>query len=302
MAAPGGLRVLVGQGLDCVDGAVPQHHFVTLPDPKTGQPASYLLTPTGLQELNHHRPQFGSWFVDESVVRYGGLYVATPVDPLLILLPLLEEARGANGAGVGVFCDLEQMLSPLGQASAHLLAPLLAPAAASSSSALECVCDWKEAGGQRYYRLSEARALAWLRCKVGAAAAALRTTHAPAFEGMDDAALSAYAAGLMGEYLSRAWRDRLAQARPEAGGVRALGLPSEEQAAAAAAAATAVVRAASWEPGHPPSDHKRVRLDPKEAAKQKAAQKRQEEKAAKAAKEAAGMRKLSSFFKPKPKA
>lgn len=113
------------------------------------------------------------------------------------------------------------------------------------------------------------------------------------------------------------------------------------------------MRAASWEPGHPPSDHKRVRLDPKEAAKQvrqqlggylgdqvsqlvtaasgcrahscrrrrlttppgmhplppplslasqKAAQKRQEEKAAKAAKEAAGMRKLSSFFKPKPKA
>lgn len=43
---------------------------------------------------------------------------------------------------------------------------------------------------------------------------------------------------------------------------------------------------------------KRPRLDPKELAKQKAAETRQAAKAAKLAKEASGMRKLSAFFRP----
>lgn len=47
-----------------------------------------------------------------------------------------------------------------------------------------------------------------------------------------------------------------------------------------------------------PTTDKRPRLDPKEAAKQKAADTRQAAKAAKLAKEAAGMRKLSAFFRP----
>lgn len=46
---------------------------------------------------------------------------------------------------------------------------------------------------------------------------------------------------------------------------------------------------------------KRPRLDPKEAAKAKAAESRQANKAAKMAKEAQGMRKLSSFFTARPK-
>lgn len=42
----------------------------------------------------------------------GGLYVCTPVDPLLVVLPLLERARGAGQreGGEGIFCDPEQIL------------------------------------------------------------------------------------------------------------------------------------------------------------------------------------------------
>ena len=41
----------------------------------------------------------------------GGLYLATPVDPLLLALPLLAAARGAvEGDRAGRFCDLEQIL------------------------------------------------------------------------------------------------------------------------------------------------------------------------------------------------
>ena len=43
-----------------------------------------------------------------------------------------------------------------------------------------------------------------------------------------------------------------------------------------------------------------LQLDPKEAAKQKAAESRLASKNAKLAKEASSMRKLSAFFKPKP--
>lgn len=51
----------------------------------------------------------------------------------------------------------------------------------------------------------------------------------------------------------------------------------------------------------PQPTNKRPRMDPKEAAKAKAAESRQANKAAKLAKEAAGMRKLSAFFKPSAK-
>ncbi len=47
---------------------------------------------------------------------------------------------------------------------------------------------------------------------------------------------------------------------------------------------------------------KKARLDPKEAAKAKAQESRQANKAAKLAKEASGMRKLSSFFSARPAA
>lgn len=36
----------------------------------------------------------------------GGVFIATPVDPLLVLLPLLEQARAAQN----VFQDIEQIL------------------------------------------------------------------------------------------------------------------------------------------------------------------------------------------------
>ena len=56
-----------------------------------------------------------------------------------------------------------------------------------------------------------AQVLAWLHCKVRRAAAALRAGGG-AFAGMDDAALVAYAAGLLGEWLSPAWLAKLSAA------------------------------------------------------------------------------------------
>lgn len=76
----------------------------------------------------------------------GGAFLATPVDPLLLLLPVLEAARGE-----GRFCDVEHILECAGAAAAALLAPLVA-------AQLRCVCDAKEAGGHAYFRLNEDKA------------------------------------------------------------------------------------------------------------------------------------------------
>ena len=122
----------------------------------------------------------------------GGLYLGTPVDPLLVLLPLLEKARAEQN----VFQDLEQILrcelegtaalartlrsglsvgyhaepavaspalvcSMAASPSAHLLLPLL-----GSGEQLGCLCDVKSAGGQNYFRLNDER----VRCAAAPAA------------------------------------------------------------------------------------------------------------------------------------
>lgn len=60
-------------------------------------------------------------------------------------------------------------------------------------------------------RMHGAQVTAWLHCKVRHTAAALRAGGG-AFAGMDDAALAAYAAGLLGEWLSPAWQGKLSAA------------------------------------------------------------------------------------------
>lgn len=205
--------------------------------------------------------------------------MCTPVDVLFILLPALDKAAAA-----GTFCDLEQCLESLGSPHAHRLVPLL------SNGQLECICDAKEAGGARYYRLNEAKALAWLRLKVEKTKAAL-IASSPQFGSLEDTALTVYAAGILGEYMTKDWSAKLATA---------LNLPSEMQAGGDGIKALAPQ---GYNPDliMPSQDReaKKPRLDPAAAAKAKALEARQAAKAAKLAKEAAGMRKLSSFFTKK---
>ena len=69
--------------------------------------------------------------------------------------------------------------------------------------------------------------------------------------------------------------------------------------------AAARMRVLQAHPTDPPPSHASPptpsrQIDPKTAAKAKAAESRQQNKAAKMAKEASGMRKLSAFFTTKP--
>jgi len=226
--------------------------------------------------------------MDTSLTRFavicfadGALNLCTPIDPLFIVLPALEKARVE-----GKFCDIEQCLECTGCSGSRLLTPLL-----ESQRQMECVCDSKVAGGCTYYRLSEDKLLAWLKIKVNQTKRALAAPGTP-FASMENPALTAYAAGLVAEYIQPSLGVKLSTA---------LGLDKLSSDARSNGAPGGYNPAAYMPRTHAidPSN-KKPRLDPAAAAKAKAAESRHVAKAAKLAKEAAGMSKLSRFFGAQP--
>lgn len=207
------------------------------------------------------------------------MYIGTPVDVLFLILPALDSTRSSGGN----FCELEHCLECL----------CLSPTAYEALYGLvthehmQCICDSKQVGAQYYYRLNDERVLAWLGLKVDQTKAAL-VEQASGFSGMDPMGLTAYAVGILGEYLSPEWSSKLS---------KYLGVPQPGDDAAHGAAVAPPLYSSDVAFDRP--EAKRPRFDPKEAAKAKAQAARQEAKAAKIAKEASGMRKLSSFFSKK---
>jgi hypothetical protein len=77
----------------------------------------------------------------------------------------------------GRFCSLEHLLE-------DDAFPALAALAPAAGAALHSVCAMQVTGGDAYYRLDDARVLAWLACKTDQLLAALRGADAgggPAF-------------------------------------------------------------------------------------------------------------------------
>lgn len=137
------------------------------------------------------------------------------------------EAQGGAAEGDGVFQDAEQLLRPVFGRHTDALS-------AAVESNLAAVCECKSVEGLSYWRLNEARAscpqqhflreppaaagswrdvwhmqaLAWLSLKAARVSAALRGCGG-VYSGMDDQALAAYAAGVVGEYLDAGWLARL---------------------------------------------------------------------------------------------
>ena len=60
----------------------------------TGQQTAYHLINGVLHEFHWYKEQYSSWFVGESVIQDGGIYLGTPVDPLFAALPIIERNRG----------------------------------------------------------------------------------------------------------------------------------------------------------------------------------------------------------------
>ena len=98
----------------------------------------------------------------------------------------------------------------------HLLedeaCPALAALAPVAAPALASVCAVQRSGPDEFYRLDDARALAWLACKAERLQATLLSGEAgggATFSALGESGVRSYAVELLGEYLPRAWLARL---------------------------------------------------------------------------------------------
>lgn len=240
--------------------------LVDLIDPKTEQPRQYLVSEDSIQECNAIQRGWSSWFIGNSVIGDGMLYLWTPVNVVFILLHALEKVQQK-----GNFCSIEHIVECMECGNdVHAILNVVE----SQKNTLKEVCDWKENDGECYFKLSEEKLFAWLKSRVAIVATDLGKRY-PSFASMSRESLDLYSIGIISEYLSDARSEGLYK-------IFGLDKPSLVNV--------------------PPPDT----LLKQESGKSKSSKKRQqqirgatareEEKAKKMKKEVAGMKKLTTFF------
>ncbi|XP_057820616.2 uncharacterized protein LOC131033399 [Cryptomeria japonica] len=163
-ALPNDTRVLIahlpskilgkGASVSNVEGQI-----LHLRHPKSGNPTCYILMDGCIQELHWFKQRYGSWFLGEYVCEDGSLYVATPIDPIFIVLPLLDQARMKKDNEPGKFRSLDEIMFVDGYPGYHHLLPLM-------HNSIAVICEVKEVGSLKFYRLDDQKLMAWLCCKV----------------------------------------------------------------------------------------------------------------------------------------
>lgn len=133
--------------------------LLSLRHPKSGNKTCYLLINEALQEIHWFKQSYGSWFVGDYVCEDGCLYTATPVDPVFILLPIFEEARMKKADDPGKFRQLEEIIFINGYPGYQYLFSI-------AEKSMQVVCDIKEIGSTKFFRLNDSKVLAWLNYKV----------------------------------------------------------------------------------------------------------------------------------------
>ncbi|XP_027154401.1 ribonuclease H2 subunit B isoform X1 [Coffea eugenioides] len=134
-------------------------NVLSLRHPKTGNKACYLYFDEELLELHWFKQSYGSWFLGDYVCEDGRLYTATPVDPVFILLPIFDEARMKKKDDPGKFRQLDEILYVQGYEGYQQLASI-------AEKSMQIVCDFKEVGSTKFFRLNDSKVLRWLSYKV----------------------------------------------------------------------------------------------------------------------------------------
>ncbi|KAK4242753.1 ribonuclease H2, subunit B [Achaetomium macrosporum] len=128
--------------------------FTQICPPKSA-PRSWLIQPAANDDNNNGKPP-----LDTQVTQSPALHVATPFDPLFLLLPALC-ATTTPSAGKRMFLSADDHLDALPDPSRHL-AEILASWPATRAlieTRLAAVCDVVQAGDENMYRVSEAKLL-----------------------------------------------------------------------------------------------------------------------------------------------
>ncbi|GAX75496.1 hypothetical protein CEUSTIGMA_g2939.t1 [Chlamydomonas eustigma] len=178
-------------------------YSIILPHPRSGKSQAYLVSAQGdIHEVQRFKTFYSSWLIGSDFIADGGLYISSPVDVLLVLLPFLEKCRNkvAGGSEEGFFCDIDQILGC--SDCCHLI-----HVRTTALEHLPCICDTKLAGGDIFYRLNDSKVLAWLLAKMQQVLEALGGV----LGGMDEEGRLGYVVGFMSEYLSEYWSNKLSR-------------------------------------------------------------------------------------------
>ncbi|KAI8106715.1 hypothetical protein M9434_001369 [Picochlorum sp. BPE23] len=265
--------MMVARDLMLPGGGGREPVLVNLNDPKTGEKRQFMVTGTHIQECNVVKKKFSSWFVDDSIIQDGSIYIWTPIHIVFLVLPALEKAREQ-----GTFCGIDHIVECLDCGSDAFAVMDIVRA---QQKKLQNVCEFKENGGELYYKLNDDKMKAWLQGRVVRLENDLKKKD-DAFGSLSDAALHLYSVGMVSEYLSDTWSEALYE-------LYNLDKP-------AAVPASNVVDDVIVQ-----KEVKKPRVDPKQLQKARALEAKKEAKAKKLAKESAGMKKMSAFFSVKKK-
>ncbi|KAH9509023.1 Ribonuclease H2 subunit B [Bulinus truncatus] len=130
---------------------------------KTGVMYLFSSDCTCIYELTAFKEKFRSWFIGNSVLSNGQMYITTPLDPLFLILPYL-----INCAEKKRFMTLEQIVLDEEFPESHKLLTCC------NADQLELVTDWKDIDDDvRVYKYCKEKTLSWLKRKTEAVAEAL---------------------------------------------------------------------------------------------------------------------------------
>ncbi|KAL6344544.1 hypothetical protein AAG906_002449 [Vitis piasezkii] len=150
-------RLLIAPDVNAIGNGLGQ--FLSLRHPKSGKATCYLFKNGTLQELNWFKQSYGSWFLGDYVCEDGRLYTATIVDPVFIMLPIFEEARMKKRDDPGKFRQLDEIMFVNSYPGYQHLIPI-------AENCMQVVCEIKEIGSSKFFRLDDSKVLAWLCYKV----------------------------------------------------------------------------------------------------------------------------------------
>lgn len=144
--------------------------IVTLQNPRYAKLTRYLLCPKGgFFEFTKINPKSAprSWLLengaklDAQVFSSSELYVATPIDPLFLLLPALIASQGCRSGTEGskrMFLSSDDHFDAICDTDSHLTEVLSWPEARDLLVArMEAVCDTVQAGDEPMFRLNDSK-------------------------------------------------------------------------------------------------------------------------------------------------
>ncbi|GFR02743.1 ribonuclease H2 subunit B [Trichonephila clavata] len=153
-----------------------------------------------LHEIVHFTEEFSSWFVEDSVIQDGRIFLMTIVDPLFFILPYVNQD--------GKFCPLEDLLVDENFPDVHYLLKCC------NSDELLNIFDAKDAAGYKVFCYNKTKTLHWLQKKVDYLTTTLKSNDININDGSKAASLQTddkenpevlqnFACHLISDYLSK---------------------------------------------------------------------------------------------------